>query len=95
MTEDSYFRHKLLDVAQMPQPPLHAALMYRAVVIPQVPGEGFVVQTGTQREAESVCDILARFQLFMLEEKVMPDYSNAVFVEKWNWDDKEWEDVED
>jgi hypothetical protein len=84
-----------MEVATSKQAPVHGNICYRAVVIPQVPCEAFVVQVTTFEEAEVVCDILARFEMFLFEHKVISDYSNAVFVEKWNWDDKEWEDVED
>jgi hypothetical protein len=82
-------------VAIMEAGPAHGDIHYRAVVIPQVPGEGFVVQTGTYMEAERICDLLARFQLFCYEQRVMPDYSNAVFVEAWNAKDHEWEDTDE
>lgn len=75
------------------EPPVRPNLKYRAWIIPQVPGKPFTVQTGRREEAEQVEIILALFQLFLYDQGVMPDYSNATSVEEWDGED--WMDCDD
>jgi len=81
-------------LANIDDEPLRAALRFRCWVIPQVPGRPFVVQTETLAQARAVEYTLAHFMLFMLRERVMPDYSNATSIEVWDGDG-DWECVED
>lgn len=43
--------------------------------------------------ARQLADVLADFQLFLGDNRFMPDYSNCVWVE--HWDGNEWEDTSD
>lgn len=45
--------------------------------IPQVPGEPFYVPVASPQEAKKVMDVLAKYDLFQLEQNIKPDYSNA------------------
>lgn len=80
-------------VAKDLEGPVKPDLLYRAVIIPQVPGRGFVVQAPTFAIAEAVSECLALFQLHLFENSIVGDYSNAVFVEMW--EDGEWTDAEE
>ena len=37
-------------------------------------------------------DILADYDLFQLENRIKPDYSNASFLEVWDEDEQDWID---
>lgn len=56
----------------------------RVVHIPQVPMNGFVVEVKNEREAFLVENTLAEQHLFLYENNVIPDYSNAIFIEMWD-----------
>lgn len=45
--------------------------------IPQIPGEPFFVPVQGIHEARKLLDTLARYDLFQLEHRIKPDYSNA------------------
>lgn len=58
--------------------------------IPQVPGKPFQIYVFSIKEAKSVLNILAIYDLFQLENNIKPDYSNAQGLEVF--DGKEWSD---
>lgn len=60
--------------------------------IPQVPGRPFYVYTDNLREAKKICDILAAYDLFQLENRIKPDFSNTNGVQMWSEEEKEWFD---
>lgn len=45
--------------------------------IPQVPGKAFHVPVKTLREAKLLIDTLANYDMFQLQHRIKPDYSNA------------------
>ncbi len=53
----------------------------RVTHIPQVPMQGFSVEVKNEREAYLLENTLANQHLFLLENNVIPDYSNAIFIE--------------
>lgn len=53
----------------------------RVTHIPQLPMNGFHVSVQNEREAYLILDTLAQQHLWLYKEKVIPDYSNAIFVE--------------
>ncbi len=69
---------------------------------PQIPmNESFYVEVATPQEAKKVLDILAKYDLFQLENKIKPDFSNAggleVFESKqWSeWHSENGEDIDE
>lgn len=63
--------------------------------IPQVPSHNpFYVKVGSPGEAAFVLDILAKYDIYQLQENVKPDYSNAggleIYHEMDGW--SEWYD---
>lgn len=75
----------------------------RVVHIPQVPMKGFEVLVSNEWEAFLISATLAYQHLFLYTNEVIPDYSNAIFVEMYEegewvdyWNDEElmdWEDL--
>jgi len=53
----------------------------RVVYIPQVPMKGFKVVVNNEREAYIVYNALINQHNFLLDEKVIPDHLNVIFVE--------------
>ena len=67
----------------------------RAWHIPQVPMHAFRVYVSTIKEAKLVLETLAIYDLFQLEYKIKPDYSNVQGLEVYHegeW--QEWENEE-
>lgn len=60
--------------------------------IPQIPMDPFYVYTEDIKEAKKICDILAAYDLFQLENKVKPDFINTNGIEMWDNTNKEWVD---
>lgn len=56
--------------------------------VPQVPMRAFHVLVTSLVEARLVLDTLARYDLFQLENKVKPDYSNAGGLQIFDANDK-------
>jgi hypothetical protein len=73
--------------------PVRGDLNYRVCVVPQVPGKTFCVHLDESGAARQLADVLADFQLFLGDNRIMPDYSNCVWIE--HWDGSEWEGDED
>jgi hypothetical protein len=70
--------------------------------IPQIPGEPFHVEVRTLREAYLLTKTLAAYDLFQLEHKIKPDYSNAGGVQEYlddadeaGWLDYSYQDLGD
>jgi len=61
--------------------------------IPQVPMYAFHIYVSSVKEAKLVLEALAIYDLFQLQYKIKPDYSNAQGLEIW--DGKEWIEWED
>jgi len=66
--------------------------------IPQVPMHPFLIYVSSITEAKLVLVTLAEYDLFQLEYKIKPDYSNVQGLEVFNESDDgnwtEWEDEE-
>lgn len=68
--------------------------------IPQVPMLAFHVYVSSIKEAKLILETLAIYDLFQLEYKIKPDYSNAQGLEvyengEWcDWEDEEGNDIE-
>lgn len=58
--------------------------------IPQVPGNSFYVGVDSPEEAAKIMGVLADYDLFQLQERVKPDYSNAQGLQVF--EDGEWVD---
>ncbi len=56
--------------------------------IPQVPMRAFRVYIDSIKEAKLILKTLAIYDLFQMEHKIKPDYSNAQGLEEF--DGKEW-----
>jgi hypothetical protein len=62
--------------------------------IPQVPGKAFYVPVDSPEEGIKIMDILSYYDLFQLEHRIKPDYSNVcgleMFVDgEWtNWENE-------
>ena len=71
-------KHKLR-VCHIPQIPMNPF---------QVPMSPFIVEVNNEREAYLMVNALTEQHLFMLDEKVIPDYCNHIYVEML--EDGEW-----
>lgn len=60
--------------------------------IPQVPGKPFYIYTEDIREAKKIMDILAAYDLFQLENRIKPDFTNVNGVQMWDEAENEWID---
>ena len=56
--------------------------------IPQLPMKPFRVYIKSPEEAKMILEVLAVYDLFQLENKIKPDYSNAQGLEVY--EDGEW-----
>lgn len=69
--------------------------------IPQLPMHSFRVYVSSPKEAKLVLETLAIYDLFQLEYKIKPDYSNAQGLEvyegnEWtDWQDEEGNDIDE
>jgi hypothetical protein len=61
--------------------------------IPQVPMEAFHFPVASAHEAKLILDTLANYDLFQLEHRIKPDFSNAGGLEVFQ--DGEWMEWED
>lgn len=50
----------------------------------QVPCKPFIVDVSNEREAKKIMDVLADQHLFLLEQNIIPDYSNDISVVMWD-----------
>lgn len=62
-------------------------------IIPQIPGEAFLIDVNSIPEGKKILDALGDYQLFMLQNEVIPDYSNVGGIRRWEQDD--WCDVDE
>lgn len=63
--------------------------------VPQVPMKPFYVKVESPEEGKKVLDILANYDLFQLENRIKPDYSNMGGLEEFTEDGwVEWESEE-
>ena len=67
----------------------------RVTHIPQVPMKGFIKEVRNEREAFLLYMTFAEQHLFLYQNNVIPDYSNAVIVEQKYDGSEEWEDFWD
>ena len=51
---------------------------------PQVPCKPFIVEVADEFEASKISNVLANQHLFLFENNIIPDYSNAITVEMWD-----------
>ena len=73
-------------------------MKFRVWWIPQVPGEPFIVATESLGEAKFLLETLGRYDQFLLDNNIRPDYSNTGGIEccdMFGSDDNEWVDYED
>ena len=59
---------------------------------PQVPCTPFCVNVANEQEAKLVSEALAYQHLFLFENNIIPDYSNAVVVVMWDEQEQDWVD---
>jgi len=67
-------------------------------IIPQIPGKPFIVDVDSIAEGRKILDALSDFQLFMLAQNVMPDYSNVGGIRRFEYafdGGFDWCDVDD
>lgn len=60
----------------------------------QVPCKPFIVNVADEVEAKKMIDLLAKQHLFLLEQKIISDYTNVLYVRMWDDDIDEDEDGE-
>ena len=60
--------------------------------IPQVPGKPFYVYVDTIEEGKKVMDILAAYDLFQLENRIKPDFTNVQRLQRYEEDEMGWID---
>lgn len=57
---------------------------------PQVNCMAFVTKVENLKEAKLLSDVLAAYDLFQLEQKIKPKYSNVTVVEMWDEENQDW-----
>lgn len=67
----------------------------RVVHYPQIPCSPFIYDVLNEREAYVLVDALAKQHLFLYDQNMIPDYSNAIIVEQWDEIAEEWEEFFD
>lgn len=60
--------------------------------IPQVPGKQFYVYVDTIEEGKKVMDILAAYDLFQLENRIKPDFTNVQGLQMYEESENDWID---
>lgn len=69
--------------------------------VPQIPGKPFRVAVDSPEEGHKILAIIAKYDIFQLENNIKPDFSNAggleVFTDgEWiEWDDEEGDGVDE
>jgi len=56
----------------------------RVAHFPQVPCKPFIVEVESEKEAKKIIDTLAAQHLFLLDQNIIEDYSNAIIVEMYD-----------
>ena len=56
----------------------------RVCHFPQIPCKPFIVDVSGEIEASKIYQTLADQHLWLLENNIIPDYSNAIVVEMWD-----------
>lgn len=56
----------------------------RVMHFPQVPCKPFIVDVDDEWQAAKIEDTLAKQHLFLLDQNIIPDYSNAISVVMWD-----------
>lgn len=56
----------------------------RVIHFPQVPCKPFIVNVKDEEEAHKISEVLAEQHLWLLEQNIIPDYSNAICVEMFD-----------
>ena len=69
---------------------------YVVTFIPSIEREnnGFAASTSSLREAKTILDTIANYTLFLHNNSLMKDYSNAGFITKFNEETKEWDEID-
>ena len=67
-------------------------LKMRVCHFPQVPCDPFVVECDNEYEANLIVNTLANQHLFLYDNNIITDYSNAILVEMKNPETDKWED---
>lgn len=55
----------------------------RVCHFPQIPCKPFIVEVNNEREAYLIEQVFANQHLWLFENKIIPDYCNAITVEMW------------
>lgn len=50
----------------------------------QIPCKPFIVEVKDEEQALFIKDALAKQHLFLFHNRIIPDYSNAIYVEMWD-----------
>jgi hypothetical protein len=66
---------------------------FRVWWIPQIPMKPFTVDVESVKQGQFLCDVLAKYDLFQLENNIKPDYANAGGIQ--GFDGQEWTDLDD
>lgn len=73
---------------------------------PQIPCKPFIVDVKDEYEAYKIIQVLADQHLFLLEQNIIPDYSNSLVVmmlddnvdewcDYWNYkEERDWDEIE-
>lgn len=63
----------------------------RVCHIPQLGVDAtFKVEVNSVVEAKKVMDLLSCYDLFQLEHKIKPDFSNICMLQQWNEEEQDW-----
>ncbi len=60
--------------------------------IPQVPGKPLYVYVDTIEKGKKVMDILAAYDLFQLENRIKPDFTNVQGLQRYEEEENDWID---
>ena len=51
--------------------------------IPQIPGKSFTTPVSSVEQGAKILDVLAKYDMFQLENRIKPDFSNAGGIERY------------
>ena len=68
---------------------------YRVSHYPQIPCKPFQIVVDTMEEAKLIKHTLARYDLFLMENKHRFDYANMAVIEEYDEEEKDWLSVDE
>ena len=69
-------------------------MKYKVWYIPQVPMKSFDVEVENVEQAVKLYETIVKFSIFEFKNRIKPDYSDAGWIQYYNEEIEDWEDLE-